>query len=177
MRPFLFASILVLQAAALQGAQIEIRDPGDPGGLPRGTITTTAFSVFSLNGSSPSSTPCVLGGVDTNCDFNNQTGVDWTSLLVTFSMVPDLDEDVFCTLLGGVFSACDAVAPGAFYFSGGEGVPNAQGFGFRLLEWPAPVTIDFVANAVPEPAALPLAISGLAVLAMWRRSLRRRVRS
>jgi hypothetical protein len=163
--PFAFADTLLPDPKAVFHAPSQIGG----GGPPESEITSTLFSFISPTGTSPGTSPCVIGGVnDDVCDFLNLSGQDWTKLVFTASPGGDLSS---CQPLVG-FTNCEVNQQGGpniptvFTFFGGPGIPNGVAFGFSTEGWEANTRFDVVANA-PEPAKLAFLVFGL--LIAWLR--------
>ena len=166
---FVLAAVLVLCAVGASASSI---DPGiiirDPVGCPSGGCISITGLNFSFN--VPSSGFGIL-------HFLNNSGVTWTSLILTESGVPAVN--VSCT--SDVFS-CSVVQFGQngarivlTAVGGLSGIPNGNSFEVILgckngdcPHWPAGLEFSAVANAsVPEPGTMALVLGGIG--ALWTR--------
>ena len=170
-KSFVLAALIVLCAV---GATANSIDPGiiirDPVGCP----TNNCVSITSLNFSFnvPSSGFGVL-------HFLNNTGVTWTSLILTETGVAAVN--VSCT--SDVFS-CSVVQFGQngakiilTAVGGLPGIPNGNSFEVILAckngdcpHWPGGLEFDAVANAaVPEPGTMALLLGGIGAIGTRRK--------
>jgi hypothetical protein len=137
------------------------------GGPPQSDITGTIFSFISPTGTSPSTSACVIDGVDDDvCDFLNLSGVAWTTLQFTVSPGGDLSscQPTFGFANCDVSQQGDATSPTIFTLSGGNGIPDGTAFGFSTQGWAADAVFDVAANGasnVPEPSGTALLVGGL----------------
>jgi len=166
--------ILAMWTCASFGAQMQVEEPPEPGGGgATRTIKTTAFSFEGMIGNIP---PCYVGGSPvTQCQFLNDSGVDWDTLTLTIN--PGT-EPVSCRP-GFGFTSCiarqgTALLPTVVTFFGGVGIPEGEILHFKGLDWTTPTTFNAVANAVPEPASIAFMASGITAIGLLRRLRRRR---
>jgi len=164
-------------ASAGIGAQVQVEDAPEPGeGAPIPySVTGTSFSFTGI----AVIPPCSVGATDVlGCTFLNSSGADWTSLMLSIN--PGT-ETVFCGALFG-YNSCavqpgSAVTPTVLSFSGGPGIRQGQALAFSGSGWPTLTTFTAVANPAPsegpaitpEPSAIALMLSGIAVIATLRR--------
>ena len=162
------------QADTLNDPHIIVGNGGSgfPVGLDTISVFGNSFSFISPSGSSPATSPCVVGETqDIDCTFINMDrsgdfGVTWTSL--TFQILPN-QPGLTCDP-GPFFAECGIDSElGIVTFTGGSGIPFGAEFQMMVDGFLPGTEFDATAN-VPEPATLILLATGVGAFIRRRRS-------
>jgi hypothetical protein len=165
----LVACLIVLSSILSAGIIIEVSEgagPGDPPPPVPTSIFSLPFSLTLVPGNVGSSNSCEdSGSLNANCWYKNDSGQDWSQLVLFFQS----DGDDNCG--GDVFADCGITTQGTTTIVNFLGGTLPAGDDFYLVVSGAPEGTVVTLAAVPEPGTWAVAAMGLCCCGVlrWRR--------